>query len=372
MLYVDIPSKRDLQALAQVRSDACVSLYLATTPQTQRIEKSRINLGNQVKAAMAELQQAGFDKRRQALLQEKLDDLLDDDHFWQYQAHSLAILATPDQVRTWRLANKLVDLVEVADRFHLKPLLRAVAFPHSAHVLALSENAVRLVEVAPDIPAVTTPVPNLPKDAASAVGKSTINDRTHSGRVHGSEGQKVRLAQYIRQIDNALRPILAATDMPLVLAATEPLSSLFRGVSSLHVLDGTIAGSPDRSTDAELAAAARPILDAAYAKTIADLRALFEQRSGQRRTTTDISDAARAATFGGIDTILVDMDTIIPGTVDEATGVVTFADKNDAANYGVVDEIALRALLSGAHVMAVRKADIPGGKELAAILRSPI
>ena len=49
MLYVDIPSKRDLAALAQVRSDACVSLYLATTPQTQHIEKSRINLSNQVK-----------------------------------------------------------------------------------------------------------------------------------------------------------------------------------------------------------------------------------------------------------------------------------------------------------------------------------
>lgn len=372
MLYVDIPSKRDLEALAKVRSDACVSLYLATTPQTQHIEKSRINLSNQVRAAIAQLQAAGLDKRRLALLQEKLDDLLDDDHFWQYQAHSLAILATPDQVRTWRLANKLTDLVEVADRFHLKPLLRAIAFPHSAYVLALSENAVRLVEVSPDIPAVTAHVPNMPKDAASAVGKSTVNDRSFSGRVHGSEGQKVRLAQYIRQIDNALRPILAATDTPLVLAAAEPLSSLFRSVSSQHVLDGTIGGSPDRTTDADLAGAARPILDAAYAKSIADTHALFEQRSGQNRTTTDISDAARAATFGGVDTILVDMDTIVPGTVDEATGAVTFAAKNDAATYGVVDEIALRALLSGAKVMAVRKADIPGSKELAAILRSPI
>lgn len=372
MLYVDIPTKRDIEALAHVRSDACVSIYLATTPLTQDIDKSRINLGNQIKAALAQLERADLDKRRLALLQEKLEDLLDDDPFWRHQAHSLAILATPDQIRTWRLANRLVDLVEVADRFHLKPLLRAIAFPHAAYVLALSENAVRLVEVSPDIPPADVHVPHLPKDAASAVGKSTINDRSYSGRVHGSEGQKVRLSQYIRQIDHALRPILAAADIPLILAATEPLASLFRTVSTLHVLDGTIGGSPDRISNAELASAARPILDAAYARDIVALQRLFEQRSGQNRTTTDLSDAARAATFGGIDTILVDMDNLVPGTVDEDTGAVQLASSNDAKAYGVVDEIALRAMLSGAHVMAVRKADIPGGKELAAILRAPI
>ncbi|MDQ8729986.1 hypothetical protein [Bradyrhizobium sp. LHD-71] len=372
MLYVDLPAKRDLQSLALTRSDACVSIYLATTPVSQNIERSRINLANLIKAAIVQLDQKGFDKRRAAMLREQLDDLLDDDEFWRHQAHSLAILATPDSIRTWRLANRLVDLFEVADRFHLKPLLRAIAFPHSAYVLALSENAVRLVEVSPDIPAADVHVPRLPKDAASAVGKSTINDRSPSGRVHGSEGQKVRLAQFVRQIDAALRPILAASDAPLILAAAEPLASLFRTVSTLHVINGTIGGSPDRTTNAELASAARPVLDAAYAREIENLKKLFEQRAGQRRTTTDVSDAARAATFGGIDTILVDMDTLVPGTVDEATGAVTFAAENDAAAYGVVDEIALRAMLSGARVMAVRKDDIPGGKELAAILRSPI
>jgi hypothetical protein len=37
--------------------------------------------------------------------------------------------------------------------------------------------------------------------------------------------------------------------------------------------------------------------------------------------------------------------------------------------YGIVDEIASRALKSGARVVAARRADIPGGGSLAAILR---
>jgi hypothetical protein len=51
---------------------------------------------------------------------------------------------------------------------------------------------------------------------------------------------------------------------------------------------------------------------------------------------------------------------------------VTFAEAPTAENYGIVDEIASRALKSGAQVIAARKADIPGNGSLAAILRYPI
>lgn len=373
MLYVDIPTRPEFAALAQARADACVSIYLKTTPLTQDVAASRIEFGNLVREAQRQLEEAGFDKRRLAALVEQLHDLLDDDDFWKYQANSLAVFATPDRVGTYRLANHLTSMVQVADRFHLKPLFRAVTFPHSAFILALSENAVRLVEMDADLPPQTVKVPNLPKDAASFAGKSTLNDRTFSGRVQSAEGQNVRFQQYARQIDAALRPVLAGREMPLILAATGRLASIFAQVNSYaHLLEGTIADSPDRLTEAELAARARPILDAAYAKELADVRALYERRAGERRTTTDIADAARAATFGAIDTLLVDIDAVVPGFVDDETGAVTFVETDDAAAYGVVDTIAARAFANGARVLAVRKDDVPEGRELAAILRYPL
>ena len=63
------------------------------------------------------------------------------------------------------------------------------------------------------------------------------------------------------------------------------------------------------------------------------------------------------------------MDEDIPGLVDEETGAVTFDTKADGVNYDVTDEIARRAWLSGARVVAARRADIPDGAALAAILR---
>src|SRR5208283_4188430 len=152
-------------------------------------------------------------------------DLADDEAFWRYQARSLAAFATPDTLTTFRLPNRLVNLVEVSDRFHLKPLLRSVTFPQVAFVLALAQNSVRLLEVVADLEPAEVAVPDLPASAADAVGLSSIKGRAPRRKIQGSEGQKVRLHQYSRQIDRALRPLLNGLDVPLTLSATDDVAS---------------------------------------------------------------------------------------------------------------------------------------------------
>ena len=210
----------------------------------------------------------------------------------------------------------------------------------------------------------------MPKDAGSATGRASVNDRSPSGRIHGSEGQKVLLRQYARQIDGVLRPVLSGRDEPLVLVATEPLLSLYRSVNTYPALTGeAVTVSPGELSAAQLAEAIRPILDGLYAARITAFTDLFNSRGQQGRATSDVAQAARAATFGAIDTLLIDMDEVVPGTVDEADGTVRLAEQEGPNSYGVVDEIASRALLAGATILAVRRQDIPGGASLAALLR---
>ncbi|MFC7702713.1 hypothetical protein ACFQXB_00710 [Plastorhodobacter daqingensis] len=369
MLYVDIPTQPELQNLVSSRHEASVSIYLHTTPETQNIETSRLRLGHMLKEAEEQLEAAGTPKRTIWPIAEQVNDLLDDDGFWSHQANSLAVLVTPDRIRTFRLPNRLPELVQVSDRFHLKPLIRAVSVPQHAFVLALAENEVRLIEVTGDLPAETVRVPDMPKTAADANHTASVNSRSASGRIHASEGQKILLRNFCRQIDAALRPILSGRTEPLILAAAEPLKSIFRSVSSYpHLSEGMIETSPVNETPSALAEAARPILDRLHQDTIRHFHDLFAARQSEGRAITDISDAARAATFGAIDTLLVDIDDVVAGTVDEA-GAVTFDAEDNATNYGVVDEIAGRVLASGGRVLGVRRADIPQDAALAAVLR---
>lgn len=371
MLYVDIPTQDEIVVLMAEREPASVSLYLPATPRTQDAQADRIALKTAAAGAIGRLCDAGTQRREVLAVEEQLDDLVDDDEFWRFQAHSLAVLANPGHLRSWRLPNAIEPVTVVADRFHVKPLLRAVAFPQVAYVLALSAGGVRLLEVSPDLPVESVRVAGMPRDAASAVGKTSIKGRSHSGRIHGSEGENVRLRQYARHVETAVRPIIGGAGVPLVLAASERLGAIYRSVCTYPRLAAeTIVDSADTLTDAELAARARGVLDGLYAKELAEWHALFETRSGQHRTLTDVAQAGRAAAQGAIASALVDLDGVVTGTLDEATGAVTFGAADGAA-YGVVDAIAGLILAGGGRVLAVRQADIPGGQAIAAILRYP-
>lgn len=80
--------------------------------------------------------------------------------------------------------------MEVSDRFHVKPLPRSLTFTQTAFLLELALGSVRLLEIVPDLRAAEVSVPGMPTDVADAVG-------------------------FARQVDQAIRPILADYDGPL-------------------------------------------------------------------------------------------------------------------------------------------------------------
>lgn len=371
MLYVNIPTREEVLKLADIRADACISIYLKTSPLPQEREAGRIALDNMVRNALISLQESGLDKHRLDALMDEIAEVIEADDFWDFHAHSLAILATPEHIYTYRLANDVTTRLLVSDRFYLKPLFRALTFPHHAYVLALSENGVRLVEFFADAPPEEIVLEGMPKDALSAVGKSSLTSSLSSlTHESGSRGHKKRLTQYARKVDNVLRPFMLQSKAPLILVCAEPLVSLYRAVASVPTLIGeTVFISPDRLSVSELVALARPVLDNHYAEGLKTVKQLFEERAGQRRVVTDIAEAARAATYGMVSLLLVDFNKVVTGTIDEG-GRLALGDK--PGHYGVIDEIVKRSLACGAKILAVREDDMVGTSGVAAVLRYPL
>jgi hypothetical protein len=175
MLHIDIPTLEEFKGLAQVRSEVCISLYLPTSSLAENIRANRIAFKDLAREALSQLKEAGADKNKITVFEERFDHLAGADHdvqdedkirklqrakpdpieaFWHYQANGLAVLATPDMMRTFRLPDQPKPLAEVADRFHLTPLVRAMTSPHDIFVLALAEESVRLIHIFVNFPPV--------------------------------------------------------------------------------------------------------------------------------------------------------------------------------------------------------------------------
>ena len=372
-LHTDIPTEAEIVALLEARGPACASIYVPTTPITSEVEGSRIAFKNAAAAVVEQLtaHQLVPTRDRQAIAEE-LEALHDDQRFWALQAHSLAVFATPGGLRYYRVPNRLPAGHHLGDRFYVKPLLRTVTFPQAAFVLALAQGSVRLLQVSPDLPAHDVAAAGMPSDAASAVGKSSLGDRSADRSIQGSEGHKVRLRQYARQVDHALRGVLTGQRLPLILASTQPLDGIFRATNSYpHLATETIAGNPEDASDEQLADASRPILDRIYADELEAITARLEEMGASGRGVVELSGIARAATFGAVDTVLVDIEAKLPGSIDEGSGAITEdpAGLEAPGEYGVIDEIARRVLLTDGHVLAVRGEEVPGGGPAAASLR---
>jgi hypothetical protein len=77
------------------------------------------------------------------------------------------------------------------------------------------------------------------------------------------------------------------------------MDGIYRSVNSYpHLATMTIPGNPEATSNEELAASARRVLDEMNANQLEEIRELWALRTGQERTLTDVVDVARAATQG--------------------------------------------------------------------------
>src|SRR3981081_1196401 len=142
MLHIDIPSLEEFKALAQIKGEACVSVYLPVSPLVENIRANRIAFRDLAREALAQLREISVDKRKIVNFEERFDhlaglerDVQDEDKirklqrakadpfdtFWHYQAHGLAVLSTPGLMRMVRLPHPPSPLAKVADRLDRPP-----------------------------------------------------------------------------------------------------------------------------------------------------------------------------------------------------------------------------------------------------------
>jgi Bacterial archaeo-eukaryotic release factor family 11 len=139
--------------------------------------------------------------------------------------------------------------------------------------------------VAPYVAEPAKPIDSLRRKLwEQATRRPSFHVRAPRRRLQNIEGEKVLLHEYVRKVEQAIHGVLAGSNRPLVLAAAEPLVSMFRSVNSYpRLANEMIEGNPDLMTDAELEDAAIPV--DLFAQELKTVIALYDELKPERATT---------------------------------------------------------------------------------------
>jgi hypothetical protein len=314
-------------------------------------------------------------------------ELLDAPLFWRYQGVGLATFIAPGFFKAFRLPLSFDETAVVGERFHLKPLLALFSGDGRFFILAVSANEARLLQGSRHDVA-ELPVEGLPEGMAAALGYDALQKQLqfHTGapargggrdaQFHGhgapDDDAKDDLRRYFRRVDEALREVLAGERAPLVLAAVDYLHPIYRDANTYgRLYDKGVEGNPDELSAEELHRKAWELVAPAFQKPQEEAAAsyLALRGRGSEQASDDVAAVAAAAHHGRVETLFVAVGVQRWGAFDPASGNAVEHDARQVGDADLLDMAAVTTLTKGGTVYAVEAGAVPGGGDVAAILR---
>ena len=383
---MDLLSGSDFRSLIERRNGPCVSMFMPTHQAGGGTLQDPIRLKNLLSDAEGHLVDLNMRRPDAENLLESARRLVDDTEFWLYQASGLAVFLCKDFFRSYRVPLDFGELVVVADRFHVKPLMPLLTGDGHFFVLALSGGDVRFLEgTRYTIAAVELP-PDAPKNLAEALKyddpESQLQFHTGTqdrpgkraamfhGHGVGIDDTKDSILRYCREVDRVLGELLKEERAPLVLAAVDYIHPLFREATSYrYLLEEGITGNPEELSSKELHSRAWSVVEPHFNRAREDARARYHELAESGKTSSQVASALIWAHRGRVDSVFVPLGVHCWGEFIADDEHVVVHEEREAGDEDLLDVIAVQTFLRGGIVYAVPPEDIPGDGPVAAIFR---
>lgn len=373
-------SREELGRLMQSPEKPAVSIYMPTH-RVGDLEQDPIRLKNLLREAESLLSDYGLGTADSRTLLEPVGKLLTDSHFWQHQGDGLAVFLSPQMYQYYQIPLSLSELVVVAERFHVKPLIPLFSEDGAFYVLAISQNQVRLLQCTRYHVQEVTPE-DVPSNLAEAL-QYDQPEKQHQFHTTGPGGMtishghgvskdydKANILRYFQQVDRGLQPVLADEHAPLVIAAVDYLHPIYREANRYrYLLEEGIHGNPDEASEKALQQQAWPIVQPQFERARAEALRRYDAAAGTGLATNDVKEAALAAHDGRIATLFVDSAMQQWGTFDAQSRNVRLCREKGPGIEDLLDFAAMHTLTKGGTVYAVEPEQAPGETPVAAIFR---
>jgi hypothetical protein len=186
----------------------------------------------------------------------------------------------------------------------------------------------------------------------------------------GDEDEKENILRYCQQVDHAIQAWLRDPPGALVLAATEPIESIYRQASrSSRLLSESIPGNPDDLSARDLRARAWPIVERTRrAPRDRDVER-YRNLTGGGRVTSSLDSVLRAAEDGRVEVLFEPLGIHHWGRYDEQSRTPLVHRAPEVGDEDLLNVAAVKTLLTGGTVYAVPPDEMPDAASVAAVLR---
>ncbi len=390
---MDLLDKNTIVELLSNHEPPCLSLYQTTHRRHPENQQDPIRFGNLVKELEASLLQKYPADEIEPLLEPFLA-LADDRDFWNHTLDGLAVLATRQLFRVYKLQRPVAELTIVADTFHTKPLLRVLQSADRYQILGLSRQEIRLFEGNRNALDEIEPAPSVPRTITEALGDELsephltvasyggVTGTQHGGSGgmqpgmhHGHGGKAAEVdgdaERFFRAVDQAvLERHSQPSALPLLLAALPQHHHLFHQFSrNPFLLRENIDINPDALSLEELRQRAWQVIEPHYLARRAALVEQFGNAMSQNLGHEHLEPVAKAVVAGRVATLLLEDGREIPGQIDAASGAILPADLERPEIDDALDDLAALTLKMGGAVVIMPPEHMPTQTGLAAIYR---
>lgn len=380
----DLFTTDDVKVLSEYTGNGCVSIYMPTHRFTTDVQEDQIRFKNLIREAESKISEINSSRRGLPSL-EPARNLLDDRDLWQHQRDGLALFLTGDFFRVFQLPLTFDELVVVGERFHLKPTLPLLTGDGHFHILALSQNEVRVFHCTRDtVDEIESS--EWPKNLDEALKyddpekQLQFHTRTSSprgdrdamyhGHGVGTDDSKDRILRFFQQVDQGLRNVIGQSRAPIVLAAVDFLVPIYQEATDFpNVLDRGVTGNPEGRSPKELQSEAWGIVEPHFTREMQNHAREYNELLGTGKASNQIDVVVKAAYGGRVNVLFVAVGIQVWGRFDSDTNEVTFMEPGEPESEDLLDFAAIQTILHGGTVYAVKPEEVPDGERVAATFR---
>lgn len=380
-----ILGRKEIESLVEKKSDHCVSIYMPI----HRLGDAQDTLRYKNLLGKAErlLVEQGMRPAVAMRLLEPEYQLLKNIEYWRSPgSEGLAAFYSDGQWQRYLLPRRFSESVTVGERFRIKPLIPLVTGDGRYFVLALQKKNTRLflgsrfsiTEIGlpggtpksmEEVLRYDDPERQLQYHTGTA-GTGGRRQAMYHGQGVGIDEEEENVSRFFKELDKHLYPLFFQQKIPVVLAGSRSLSSLYRKLESSGMLvSAGIDVNPESLSQEELHQRSWRLVAPLFAEEENSARDKFFELHGTGLTLTDIASVVGAAKEGRIETLFLVEDAEVRGTFDPSTNKAEIVSADTPGAVDLCDLAVAWTLANKGNIYLKHEVEMPVNSGVAAVLR---